>query len=101
MDFLGGYARRQRGISEIYGLRLLAHEQNTRHVTAPRGCHPSVRGLLRGTYTTHGRCDPKRQKHTPSVHKSRILTLLSRYSDGSGPALGAKAQQRAAAQAAA
>src|SRR5882724_11674913 len=35
MDPLGVHARRQHGISEIHGLRLLAYEENTRHVSPP------------------------------------------------------------------
>jgi hypothetical protein len=38
MDSLGVHARRQHGIGEIHGLRLLTYEQNTRHLTLPRGC---------------------------------------------------------------
>ena len=38
MDSLGVHARRQYGIGEIHGLRLLTYEQNTRHLTLPRGC---------------------------------------------------------------
>jgi len=38
MDSLGVHARRQHGIGEIHGLRLLTYEQNTRHLTLPRRC---------------------------------------------------------------
>jgi hypothetical protein len=38
MDSLGIHARWQHGIGEIHGLRLLTYEQNTRHLTLPRGC---------------------------------------------------------------
>jgi hypothetical protein len=38
MDSVGVHARRQHGIGEIHGLRLLTYEQNTRHLTLPRGC---------------------------------------------------------------
>jgi hypothetical protein len=37
MDSLGVHARRQHGIGEIHGRRLLTYEQNTRHLTLPRG----------------------------------------------------------------
>jgi hypothetical protein len=33
MDSLGVHARRQHGIGEIHGFRLLTYEQNTRHLT--------------------------------------------------------------------
>jgi hypothetical protein len=38
MDFLGGRARRQHGVSEIHGLRLLAHEQNAQIVNYLTPC---------------------------------------------------------------
>jgi hypothetical protein len=38
VDSLGVHFRRQHGIGEIHGLRLLTYEQNTRHLTLPRGC---------------------------------------------------------------
>jgi hypothetical protein len=37
MNFLGVHARRQHGIGEIHGFRLLTYEQNTRHLTRPPG----------------------------------------------------------------